>query len=93
MVALVCSMGHVCDLTARLADDGTLTFAPGQVCLFELDSPEAAGRIESRLQSGHGLVTAGTLVLDMAWQLSGPRRQCLRNRYGRTMLCRSREAV
>ena len=71
MVALVRSMGHVCDLTARLADDGTLTFAPGQVCLFQLDSPEAEGRVESRLQSGHGLVTAGTLVLDMAWQLSG----------------------
>jgi hypothetical protein len=74
MVARVRSMGHVCDLTARLAGDGTLTFAPGQVCLLEFDSPEVAGRVESRLESGRGRVTTSTLELDLAWQLSGSMR-------------------
>jgi hypothetical protein len=71
IVARVRFMGHVCDLTARLAGDGTLTFAPGQVCLLELDSPEVVGRVESHLESGRGRVTAGTLDLELAWQLSG----------------------
>ena len=71
IVAQVRSMGHVCDLKAQLAGDGTLAFAPGQVCLLELDSPEVAGRVESRLESGGGRVTAGTLELNLAWQLSG----------------------
>ncbi len=70
-IARVRSMGHVCDLTARMAGDGTLTFAPGQICVFQLDSPEAAGRIESRLESGRGRVKAGSLELELAFQLSG----------------------
>ncbi len=64
-------MGHLCDLTARMAGDGTLTFAPGQICVFQLDSPEAAGRIESRLEYGRGRVKAGSLELELAFQLSG----------------------
>ena len=74
MIARVRSMGHACDLTARLAGDGTLTFAPGQLCVFQLDTPEAAGRIESRLESGRGRATAGSLELELAWQLSGTMR-------------------
>lgn len=63
--------GHACELSATLGEGGALAFEPGQRCVFEVQDPEARGRVEARLRSGKGRCAGGKLALDLAFELSG----------------------
>ncbi len=65
------AQGHVCDLLARIDLAGALWFEAGQRCTIDVDYPDARGRIEARLGSGHGRLQGDRLALELSWELSG----------------------
>jgi len=69
--ARLAARGQRCQLEARLAAGGALSFAPGQVCRVVLDDEETKGTVEARLERGSGRVSAGVLALDLSFRLDG----------------------
>jgi hypothetical protein len=70
--AHLASGGHACDLRARLAPDGTLSFPAGQRCALELRPPEEArGHVDLLLREGTGRVRGEILTLDLTVDLDG----------------------
>ena len=65
------SQGYECRLAARRDHDGALAFAPGQVCVLDIRSPDANGRVEVRLKSGRGRLREEDLSLALASDVSG----------------------
>jgi hypothetical protein len=65
------SQGHECRFAAKRDHVGALVFAAGQVCILDIRSPEANGRVEVRLRSGRGLLREEDLSLDLSSDVSG----------------------
>lgn len=65
------AVGHRCKLVARRDAAGSLTFPPGQVCVLEIRSSEAQGRVEVHLASGSGRQREEDLSLSFRSELSG----------------------
>jgi hypothetical protein len=63
--------GHACELDATLEERGTLAFAAGQRCTFDVRDPTARGRVDATLREGRGHVRERALALDLVWELSG----------------------
>ena len=71
VVIHLASMGNHCRVAARRDAAGALAFRPGQTCVLDIRSPDAQGRIEVRLASGHGLLREEDLSLSIRSELSG----------------------
>jgi hypothetical protein len=63
--------GQACELSAKRAEDGALSFDAGQRCAFDLREEDARGHVEARLRSGRGRLRDRRLTLDLAFDLSG----------------------
>ncbi len=71
VVLHLAAMGHRCRVVARRDAAGTLAFPAGQVCLLDIRSPDAQGRVEARLAWGRGRLTEEDLSLSLRSELSG----------------------
>ncbi len=71
VVLHLASMGYQCRVVARRDAAGTLAFPPGQVCVLDIRSPEAQGRVQVRLTSGRGRLREEDLSLSFRSELSG----------------------
>ena len=71
LVLRLASLGHECRLAATRDRAGVLVFAPGQVCILDVRSPEANGCVEVRLRSGRGRLSEEDLSLALSSDVSG----------------------
>lgn len=69
--ARLAARGQRCQLEARLATGGALTFPPGQICRVVLDDEETRGTVEAKLERGTGRAAGGVLALDLSFRLDG----------------------
>lgn len=63
--------GRECSLPGSIGRDGSLDLSPQARCEVELREPDARGRVDARLRSGHGTVRDGRLTLDLVFDVSG----------------------
>jgi len=65
------SHGLACVLAVSRSERGVLTFPMPSRCVVEVEQPNARGRVDASLRSGHGTVEDGHLTLDLAFDVTG----------------------
>ncbi|MBS1109126.1 MAG: hypothetical protein H6Q88_1118 [Anaeromyxobacteraceae bacterium] len=65
------SRGYSCVLDAARSRSGDLAFSTPASCPVDVRRPDARGRIDAQLRSGHGKVRDGWLTLDLRFDVSG----------------------
>jgi hypothetical protein len=65
------SRGHACVLGASRSGSGVLELSTPASCLVEVREPDARGRVNALLRSGHGTLRDGRLTLDLRFDVSG----------------------
>jgi len=65
------SRGHVCVLGASRSGSGVLELRTPASCIVEVSEPDARGRVNAQLRSGHGTLRGGRLTLVLRFDVGG----------------------
>jgi len=65
------SQGYTCVLTASRTKGSALEFSTPAHCAVDVREPDARGRVDARLRSGHGSLRDGRLALELVFDVSG----------------------